>query len=172
MSDEKLDELIEVLRKHFPTPGSSDPKKEREKLVEIATLLKLSIHGGNFVERVPSKLQREVKRALQILNNIDAVQHFERKNINDAIRALDIIATAETLHGTQHTTRHRDKVAFAKEAAHLWTRRKGKTPPSSWLGDTHPYAKFLTDLINVLEPDWTARMIIDALEDYKISKKT
>jgi hypothetical protein len=182
MSDEKLDELIEVLRKHLA-------KAENIDLVTNATLLKLSVHGGNFVERVPSKVQSEVKKALRILNKIEAFQHFERKNINNAIRSLEIVATAETLHGSQHTTRHRDKVAFAVAAARLWTRHMEKEQHkdinrqkildtnahpyfANWLGDTHPYSKFLTDLINILEPDWTARMVIAAFADYEISKNT
>lgn len=182
MSDDKINELISVLRKHLATAEHID-------LAENATLLKLSVNEGHFVERVPIKVKKEVKKALRILSNIEAVQHFERKNINSAIQSLDIVASAETLHGSQHTTRHRDKVAFAIQAGRIWQkhtvndRHEEKDPQSildtinhpyfsNWRGDAHPYSQFLTDIINVLEPDWTARMVIAAFADYEISKNT
>ena len=159
MSKETERALKEILDKYFPNAEKNSETN--------ATLLRQIIHHGNFVERVPKNVQNEAKKALRILENIKTDRHFEGKNIKKAITHLKIITDAKALHGRQHTSSYREKVALADFLFQLWTRHTGSTPPTTWQEDTHRYSKFLDDILNIIQPDWTARSVMEALRDHQ-----
>lgn len=154
--------LAKILNKNFPDMNATSVDDQ------IYLLKQISLHG-NFVEQVPKALQNDVKKALRILEKIEPDHHYEKIRIQRAISQLREVTTAKHLHGMQHTSNYREKVAMANHLYMLWTTLKGSTPPTTWQKDTHAYSKFVTDILSALEFTWTARQVIDALDKFSNS---
>lgn len=154
--------IVKILKENFPDMKESS-------IEAYLYLLKQARQHGQFVEQVPKTVLNEVKKALFILEKIDSDHHFERRHIQRAISQLKKITNAKTLHGLQHTSNYREKVALADQLHKLWTFQKGAKPPATWQKDTHPYSKFVTDVLSALELTWTARQLIDAHDKFSTS---
>lgn len=164
MSASIKEQLIIVLKNHLDPDASDDLEANAYLLAQFAD----RSNSSYIVKKVPNLLQKEVYKALQILKRIEiqSEKDFTGWNLTKAKYHLENISDAETLKSRQHNSGHQQKVVLADFLHKLWTTRKGTPPPSYWAGEADAFSKFLSDVLVVINPDWTPRSVIETYLRY------
>lgn len=164
MSSSIKERLTNVLRKHLYSDASDHLEINAYLLAQFSN----QSNASYVVKKVPNLLQKEVNKALRILQRIEiqSDKDFTGWNLTKAKYHLENISNAETLQGRQHTSGHQEKVVLANFLYNLWTARKGTPPPTYWAGDADPFSQFLADILIEINPDWTPRSVIETYLRY------
>ena len=161
--DHRRKEAQKVLLAHFP--------KASEKSVEDWSFLlasKLSTWG----EIVPTVTYNQKDKLVSIIKDLDRLSsdapYWLKKELHAAQKILNAALTAHRLHGLQNKNEMAAKVQLVNMCRQIWYGQHEKEPPITFQKITHPFSKFVGDVIDdVFLKDWSIQSAIEAYKNYK-----
>jgi hypothetical protein len=161
--DLRRKEAQKVLLAHFPNMS--------EKSVEDWSFLlasKLSIWG----EIVPTVTYDQKGKLVSIINDLARLSseapYWLKKELSAAQKILDAASTAHRLHGRQNKNEMAAKVQLVNMCRQIWYGQHKKEPPITFQKITHPFSKFVGDVIDdVFLKDWSIQSAIEAYKNHK-----
>jgi hypothetical protein len=161
--DHRRKEAQKVLLAHFP--------KASEQAIDDWSLLlasKLSTWG----EIVPTVTYNQKDKLVSIIKDLDRLSsdapYWLKKELRAAQKILNAALTAHRLHGLQNKNEMAAKVQLVNMCRQIWYGQHEKEPPITFQKITHPFSKFVGDVIDdVFLKDWSIQSAIEAYKNYK-----
>ena len=161
--DHRRKEAQKVLLAHFP-------KASGKSIEDWSFLLasKLSTWG----EIVPTVTYNQKDKLVSIIKDLDRLSfdapYWLKKELRAAQKILNAALTAHRLHGLQNKNEMAAKVQLVNMCRQIWYEQNEKEPPITFQQITHPFSKFVGDVIDdVFLKDWSIQSAIEAYKNYK-----
>ena len=163
---ERCDKLLIIFDRYFR--GCKSEYDEMDLALIIAT------HGSavGHMERVinpkqKAKLKRIIAQ-LRGLANDDQMFLLLKSKLEKSINELTPFLEFPELHGRQNTSNYREKIVLISACQTVWNSYKEKNAPQTYQGETHPFTKFVNNVIDeVFQYEFDARRAIDAYQNQK-----
>ena len=152
-----------VLILHFPSASDKSIENNAALLASGLTAF------GGFVptlKHTQKKQLDDIVKGLDLLIS-DAPPYWLQKELTKAKNILETAPTAKILRGRQNTSEMPEKIQLINVCRQIWFGQLKKEAPLSFQQETHPFSKFVADVISDVHlKDWSPQSAIEAYKKY------